>query len=347
MWKNILAVFVGMSIAIVGVEAGARLLANMLGISSYMKYDETIGWTAEPGTIKRHKNTQLGFDVTYQINGKGFRGPAYDESKPAGIYRVMVLGDSNGFGWGIPEDKYFAAIINNELKDVQVVNLSLSGYGTDQQYLRFIKEGMAYKPDLVIVQVTPNDFEEIQHPFFNQKPKPQFALSENGDLTLMNVPVKPVGVKCQDFYDNSLPLPFKDWLDWHSYAYNFFNEKYFALKRKTSKSQSAELSREVFSEKSVALFGKIISQLKIRLDGIGAKGLIVHASKEVSENNYMAGSSLPVLDLYPKLSAYARENAVELYYKDAIHWNEKGHRLIAEELKKAIEQSRSISMAPR
>ena len=347
MLKSVIAVFIGMAVAIVGVEAGARMLANMLGISSYMKYHERIGWTAEPGATKRHKNTHLGFDVTYQVNNKGLRGTAYDEQKPAGIYRIMVLGDSNGFGWGIAEGKHLAAIIDNEMKDVQVVNLSLSGYGTDQQYLRFVEEGVAYKPDLVIVQVTPNDFEEIQHPFFNQKPKPQFLLDEEGRLNLVNVPVRPVGVKCQDFYDNSLPLPFKDWLDWHSYAYNYFNEKYYALKRKTSKSQSAELSREVFSATSVVLFKKIILELKNKLDEIGAKGLIVHASKDLSENDYLHDSSLPVLDLYQKLSGYARDNSVELYYKDAIHWNEKGHRLVAEELMKAIEEYRGPATSSR
>lgn len=84
----------------------------------------------------------------------------------------MLLGDSNGFGWGIEEGKYFAAIIDHELDNVEVVNLSLSGYGTDQEYLRFVEEGMAYRPNLVIVQVTPNDFEEIQHPFLMERSNP-------------------------------------------------------------------------------------------------------------------------------------------------------------------------------
>ena len=64
--------------------------------------------------------------------------------------------------------------------------------------------------------------------------------------------------------------------------------------------------------------------------------MVVHASKEVSERGYLADSSLPVLDLYPVMSAFMKEQGVELYYADGVHWNEWGHRLIADELKKAI-----------
>lgn len=337
MFKNLLAVVIGIGLILSVVEAGARILANVVGISSYMKYDEQLGWIAVPDTIKHHTNAYMGFDVTYTINRKGFRGPVYDEQKPLGIYRVVVLGDSNGFGWGIPENQTFSALIRERMKNVEVVNLSLSGYGTDQEYLRFLKEGVAYKPDLVIVQVTPNDFEEIQHPFFNQQPKPQFAVSDEGVLKLLNVPVKPVGAKCQEFYDNSLPLPFKDWLGWHSYAYNFFNEKYYSLKRKFAPSRSAEPNPERFSKKSVALFNRIILELKGTLDGLGAKGLVVHASKDLSEHNYLANSSLPVLDLYPKFLSYTRADSAELFYKDGYHWNIEGNRIVAEELIKIIE----------
>lgn len=324
MRKNLLALVIGLMIALVGVEAGARILADLLGVSSYMQYDKQVGWKAKPGAVKRHKNENLGFDVTYHINNRGARGAVHDQVKPPGVYRVVLLGDSNGFGWGIAEGKYFAAIIDHELDSVEVMNLSLSGYGTDQEYLRFVEEGMAYRPDLVIVQVTPNDFEEIQHPFFNGKAKPQFILSEGDELHLVNVPVKPIGPKAEDFYDNSLPLPFREWLEWHSYAYNYVNEKYFALKRKTAKSKSAELSREIFSATSIRLFKEIVGRLKVNLDEIGAEGLIVHASKEVSEHDYLADSPLPVLDLYPVMSAHEQEHGVQLYYADGVHWNEKG-----------------------
>lgn len=347
MAKNLLAVVMGLTLALCGVEGGARILADLLGVSSYMQYDEKVGWKAKPGAVKRHRHESLGFDVTYSINGRGLRGPLYDFEKPKGIYRIVLLGDSNGFGWGIADGKYFAALLDEEIDSVEVVNFSLSGYGTDQQYLRFVEEGIAYHPDLVIVQVTPNDFEEIQHPFFNGKAKPQFVLTDQKEIQLINVPVKPMGPKAEDFYDNSLPVPFREWLGWHSYAYNYFNDKYYMLKRRTSRSKSAELSRQVFSTTSVLLFKKIIGLLKVKLDEIGSKGLIVHASKEVSENKYLSDCPLPVLDLYPVVEASEREHGVALYYADGVHWNELGHRVIAEEIKKVIQPYLAAMVSPK
>lgn len=332
MFKIILSCLIGVAISFASVEAGTRILAELLGISPYMKYDEQIGWTAEPGSTKHHKDAGMGFDVVYHINSEGFRGPSYDLRKPAGVYRILVLGDSLGFGWGISENKNFAMLLDDKLNNVEVVNLSLSGYGTDQEYLRFLKEGVAYNPDLVIVQVTHNDFEEIMYPFFNQKPKPQFLVTEEGALKLANVPVRPVGGRCQEFYDNSLPLPFKEWLGWHSYSYNLFNEKYFALKRKTSRSPSAVPAKEVLSRESRTLFKKIISQLKNKLDEIGAKGIIVYSSKDLNEDGQFADIDLPTVNLYPQFVEHSSKYSRELFFKDGFHWNEEGHRLVADAL---------------
>lgn len=331
--KNLMAVLIGIMVVTLLIEGSARIFASMLGVSPYMKYDEVVGWTAEPGITKHHKNPSFGFDVSYSINSSGFRGSPHEIRKPPGVYRIMILGDSNGFGWGISESKHFSAILANKLKNVQVINLSLSGYGTDQEYLRFTKEGIAYDPDLVIVQVTPNDFDEIQYPFYNQKPKPQFLVGKDGNLVLINVPVKSIGPKSKYFYDNSLPLPFKEWLGWNSYAFNILNEKYYMLKTKYARdSSSATEGRERFNSESITLFKKIISKLKVTLDEIGAKGLVVHSSKDISEKKLLEGSSLPIVDLHPIFSRSIQKTSVDPFFHDGYHWNVEGNRIVADEL---------------
>lgn len=65
MWKNVLALVAGTTVALVGVEGSVRLLANLLGVSSYMQYDEQVGWKAKSGAVKRHRDERMGFDVTY------------------------------------------------------------------------------------------------------------------------------------------------------------------------------------------------------------------------------------------------------------------------------------------
>jgi hypothetical protein len=314
--KNILAVFLGIMIMLIALEGAARVMSSLLGISTYMKYDALLGWTAKPGAIKIHEKSDDGFKVTYKINSNGFRGTLYNKEKQDNIRRIMILGDSNGFGWGVSENEHFAAILDTKLEDSEIINLSLSGYATDQEYLRFIKEGVKFRPDLVIVQVTENDFEGNQYPFFSGKPKPLYMINENRQLKLHNVPVEYMSKRGQVHF---LPVPFKVWLSWNSYAFHYINQKYVLLMRSriAHNSQHAEFADvERYSARSIKLFNAIISKLDEKLSEINARGIVFHAGEELSKKKYLKKTSLPVLDLYPAFSDRSAQHGVNTLYKD-------------------------------
>jgi lysophospholipase L1-like esterase len=326
-FKNLLAVIIGLAATLLLLEGTIRLLASSLGLAPYMKYHPVLGWTAVPGARKEHKSADPVFDVTYVINEVGFRGPVYERDKRPGVTRILLLGDSNGFGWGLPEEATLASILDKELDSVEVVNLSLSGYGTDQSYLRFGLEGVHFQPDIVIIQVTPNDFEEIQSAFFNQKPKPRFVFQDDGGIELTNVPVKATGAEAERFYERSLPVPFKEWLGWNSFSYNFLNEKYHRIRR--ARTNEPDGSPRAFSEESVALFKAIIGDLGDELGEIGAKGIVVHTSRDLSEDYSLDGIGVPVLDLYPTFANRAPGDDA-LFFPDGYHYTARGNRLMAD-----------------
>src|SRR5688500_16674897 len=335
-WKqvrgNLLTLFVALLLSLATVEGAVRMMAGLLGISSYMEYDDVLGWTARPDTVKRHKDVAEGFDVTYVINNRGFRGGLYSRPKGFGTYRIVVLGDSNGFGWGVDEGRTFAARLDAAAPNVEVLNLSLSGYGTDQQYLRFLRDGVSFEPDLVVVQLTTNDFQEIQHSFFNQKPKPQYILSDDGELRLMNVPVRAIGPKAAEFAANSIPLPFQDWLGWNSYAYGFLNEKYYRAKRRFAERPNVDQRTEAITSESVRLFAAIVRELKIKTHQLGARMVVFHGSREISESEIFRASGVEVVDLYPNLVNNTRDDGDPALFKDGYHFNARGHEIIAREL---------------
>lgn len=339
--KNLLALSVGLLLTVVLLEGAARLMANALGVSPYMQYDATVGWVATPGTVKRHKDPQLGFDVTYRINAHGHRGTYYDKQRSVGTTRILVLGDSNGFGWGIAEGEHFAAILDR-LQGVEVVNLALSGYGTDQQLLRLLRDGLGFQPDIVIVQLTENDFDEIQYAFYNQKPKPQFMLGPGDTLQLSNMPVRSSGDKAAEFYGNSLPLPFREWLGWNSYSYNFLNEKYYGVRRRYSSNRVVNKDR--FSAESVALFHRLLREMKLKMDGHGVKGVVVHASTDISALGISRKAVFPVVDVWPAFAEYAQSKGSAPMFGDGIHWNAEGHALVAAKTQKAL---RELGYLPR
>jgi len=147
-------------------------------------YDKTYGWR----NIPNWRGTTFGQPLT--INSKGLRDSEHSYAKPAGSQRILILGDSYTWGYGVGDDEVYTEVLERKLRTQgswQVLNAGVSGWGTDQQYLYLREEGFRYNPDIVIVSFFfGNDFREISASQQYQLDKPVFL---NTSLTLANVPV--------------------------------------------------------------------------------------------------------------------------------------------------------------
>ncbi|MGB0578792.1 MAG: SGNH/GDSL hydrolase family protein, partial [Limisphaerales bacterium] len=85
------------------------------------------------------------------INSKGLRDREYPYEKTPGTKRILVLGDSYTWGYGVGNNERFTDFLEQQLEECEVLNSGVSGYGTDQEYLWFRSEGVKYQPDLVIL----------------------------------------------------------------------------------------------------------------------------------------------------------------------------------------------------
>lgn len=109
----------------------------------------------------------MGVDV--QINSQGLRDNEYSLTKPAGVYRVMLLGDSTTFGWGVPLNETSAKILERSLNaqripgydHVEVLNGGVGNYDTVQEVTYYETRGRAFHPDLVILVYFINDPEPV------------------------------------------------------------------------------------------------------------------------------------------------------------------------------------------
>ena len=146
-------------------------------------YDPQLGWR----NIPNWKATSHGRRLT--INSFGLRDREYTLEKPAGVSRLLVLGDSYAWGYGVQDDEIFTEVMEDRLTDKnwQVVNTGVSGWGTDQEYLFLTNEGFDYHPDVVLLL-----FFVFNDPINNINSM-QYGLSKpvfsNLDLTLANTPV--------------------------------------------------------------------------------------------------------------------------------------------------------------
>lgn len=103
-------------------------------------------------------------DVPYQVNADGFRDRLRARPKPEGVFRVLVLGDSVAFGYGVAQQDAFPAVLEARLADgapgVEVLNLGVSGYNPYTELALFRDVGVTYQPDLVVAQFCINDLND-------------------------------------------------------------------------------------------------------------------------------------------------------------------------------------------
>ena len=101
--------------------------------------------------------------VVYSVNEDGYRGPRVPIERSAGVLRVLVLGDSVAFGYGVAEEKSFPRLLEQRLGrqvPTEVVNLGVSGYNAFNQAALFEGRGARYRPDLVLVAFCVNDLND-------------------------------------------------------------------------------------------------------------------------------------------------------------------------------------------
>lgn len=106
--------------------------------------------------------------VTYRTNALGFRGPETTAAKPEGTWRIVVLGDSVAFGWGVEaherftdvaEERYDAA--HPDGPRLEVLNLGVPGYEAHHQYYAFHDKALALAPDAVVFAFNWNDVQLV------------------------------------------------------------------------------------------------------------------------------------------------------------------------------------------
>ena len=122
--------------------------------------DRELGWRPRPGAQAEWGHVRV------EINAKGLRGPEVAWDKPEGVLRVLYLGDSVTFGYGLErvEDTYpyFVGVdLERRLgRPVETVNSGVGGWSPWQQYAYLRRDGLRYQPDLIVVGFVLNDVTE-------------------------------------------------------------------------------------------------------------------------------------------------------------------------------------------
>ncbi len=123
-----------------------------------------------------------GVPITYRSDANGFR-TGDDAPAPLRSQLVALVGDSQTWGFGVPFEQTFGALLGLDLGGVRVANLAQPGFGLDQIGLALRHQALPLQPDLVVVAVFKDDFNRSLQAYRTVEGmnKPTFVL-EDGAL---------------------------------------------------------------------------------------------------------------------------------------------------------------------
>lgn len=348
--KNLLLVCFSTLAGIIAVEMVVSLLAPQQirmatkPVHSFLRYDTDLGWANREGATVEDELSPDGSRYRVRINAIGLRGPEINIRKPAGTQRILFLGDSNTFGYGIQEEERFSNILTRRApRGMEIINGGVFGYGTDQEAIFLERNLLRLSPDLVVLAVSAGDLSDVMSSVNAGTAKP-FCRIIDGKFTLNNTPV-PRSTPLLS--SRALKSKIKVFLYRHSHLYRLLQGRVLALNRYMTDTVMEMDEREGFS-----VMVEIIRGMQRVCDESGADFrvlLISHGewiegmrrdSKAqigyyVALKQTLAGSGVKVMDT---AGAFVDWRGGELFFpSDAVHLSREGNRLLAVILAKYLQ----------
>lgn len=154
--------------------------------SALSRYDKSLGWITRPSMFIPNV---YGPGKYVRTNARGFRND--DETAvqiPKGKLRVICSGDSFTYGEGVANNRTWCHLLS-ELNDrFEVVNLGEPGYGVDQMYLRYLRDGISLEQSIHIFAFISHDLTRMSRSDVHRHGKPVLILNK-GVLIGENIPV--------------------------------------------------------------------------------------------------------------------------------------------------------------
>lgn len=173
---RLLLLFAGLLLAIVAAELYVRTFYSFvprlrLGSGATRLSDEVTRrvFEADQYTIWRIKPNLVATGDHFAFRGVLSNAQRVRATRTIGSekapdeFRILFLGDSVTFGWGVDQDETFAALTEHALRDrfpavvTTSINAGVPAFSLLQGWHLLEAEGFAYQPDLVVVSFGSND----------------------------------------------------------------------------------------------------------------------------------------------------------------------------------------------
>jgi GDSL-like Lipase/Acylhydrolase family len=299
-------------------------------------YDARKGWFHAAGSVGQ---AWLGGPdaARVRINSLGLRGPEVAPSRQPDVVRVALVGDSYVFGIGVDEEHLLSTHLQELLarrlgRRVEVVNLGVSGYSTDQEYLLFDQLAERLAPQLVLLVVCDNDFRANTVDFvFERYPKPCLSIATDG------MPVLPAAAVPQLTTAQHARL----WLAEHSNLWNLLRTRHSEHAWVQSCLDTFHVGFEhSCSPDPLHSTAAFVRALASRSAAVGARFVVTTTGQRHARQGrfqalgrILTGAGMAYVDLTPVLEQARRLEPSRLWdFPTDEHWNDDAHLLAAETL---------------
>ncbi|MFN8526821.1 MAG: hypothetical protein U0821_27270 [Chloroflexota bacterium] len=321
---------------------------------TYVRFDQELGWVTMPGVTRR--DTQF----TYRNNRAGLRAEReYTTAAPAGVRRLAAFGESFTYCQESDFDDCWTDLLEREWTGTEVLNYGVPGYGPDQAWLRYQREGAEYRPCGVLIGFMAENVNRVVNRFFPfYQPdtglvagKPRYVARDAGLELVPNPVADPRQMEDPAWVERELG-PGDRWYFPGLFAGSAFDR---LMVYRVGRSAAYRFARDDATtramERSYAgrdeafqLTVRILTAFARQVEANGARSVVIVFSP-ASEIEAQMGSRAPIYS--PLLAALRAENVPVVDVTDALvararqvgvngviqfHYREAGNRAVAEAL---------------
>jgi hypothetical protein len=321
-WKripqNLALAFGSLMFCLALLEIALRLLGY--GNLEIYQPDPQLYWRLKP-----NQNCYTKIDhKPVHINSQCTRGPEFDTAKPADTIRILSLGDSRTFGWGLAEAETYSGLLQQLLQErlgrtkrVEVINAGVNAWSYPQMLVYFREFGLKYRPDIAILA------EANLWTQFSEKNSPEFVRQFMSRVRLKNC------LRHFAVYHFFIEVQLRSFYERHRTKFIPVDPKQDALFKEQQRADPDVLFRAAIEDlcrtaqnngvKPVLLFLPTLNELTAT-----NRTNVLEAKCGVSEK-----LDVPLVDLRQELKPEGKALYLDA---DPVHFNAQGNKLIAQKL---------------
>ena len=279
--------------------------------------DRALYWKLKPN---QDCYTKIGHKPVH-INSRSTRGKEFQSKKPPNTLRILCLGDSRTFGWGLSEAETYSGVLETffqaQGKAIEVINAGVNAWSYPQMLVYFRETAAQYEPDILILGEA-NPWTQ-----FSEKNSPQFVQKFMRRVWLKNF------LRHFATYHFVVEVKLKDFYEKHRTRFIPVEPSRDVMFKEQQQSDPAALFQSNIEDLCQLAQSRGVKPVLLYLPSLDEAqaadaSMILKVKQEVSHK-----LKLPLVDL----TSEARAGGKALYLDaDPVHFNVSGNRAIAQRL---------------